>query len=140
MRKTPSPDHHNKVASKSVRKSVRKSAYKLPTNAIQAIQQQLHHNKTSASSSPPLVRLKSRQSKSKRFDQLETGITCIDYLWLVLYFAALYSFYAVLWFASWYIYSLTRPKGRPRYMNKQIAINFTDSASRSALLSCSDLV
>lgn len=71
--------------------------------------------------SPSTLNIKSKLSKSKRlFDPYEVIPTsCKDYIWLVLYYVGLYTFFAAFWFVCWYVYLTTLPEGRPRYMHNK---------------------
>lgn len=96
-----------------------------------------------ASSSPPFGQLKSKsrfgRSKSKRYDPHDIPpMSAMDYVWLVVYFICLYTFYAAFWYGMWMIYVHVTPatKKPPRSILHQIYEQKPHSRTKSLSVPC----
>lgn len=127
-------------------KSVQKSSYKLapsatttksPQSTFKLAQTsvksspQFHNminHRPNSNSPPPLQKFKSKMSKSKRLfnDQQSSSTVYSDLALLVLYYIALYTFYAAFWYAAWTIYSRTLPENRARFPPPNLIANSTE--------------
>lgn len=72
-------------------------------------------SKTSSAAYSPPMSLKSKKSKSKRYDRLDTApLSKQDYFWLLVYYICLYCFYLAFWYSLWRLYLLTTDPNVPR--------------------------
>lgn len=102
-------------------------------------------NNSSSTHSPPLhAKNSSKVSKSRRADPHEVPpISCTDYVFLLIYYCCLYTFYAAFWFSLWAIYKATTPDDGPRFLHSGsynlTRINITDGSRSSINMDDSDL-